>query len=300
MKEVSKVDRLDSLNGEEIIEPILTKKKFNKSLLLIIPPLIFLIIFLFIPLIRIFALSLTDADTGKLTFDSYVQLFKTNVYFKVILLTFKVGFVVTVICLLLGYPIAYAMTKCSKRVSSLIMIAVMIPFWTSLLVRTYAWMILLQSNGVINNILMGIGLIDEPLRMFKTTAGIYIGMTHILLPYMILSLYPVLSAIDTNYLSAARNLGANKAVAFFKVYFPLSIQGVAAGAILVFVMGIGYFITPSLLGGPSDTMISQMIQIQVSKLLNWQFASAVSIVLFIISMFILYASKKLMKVEKLW
>ncbi len=298
----------DKLQESSIMNPIeiipengvINKKRFNKYLFLIIPPLLFVIAFFLIPMLRIITLSFSDNKTGDFSFSAYVQFFNNTVYFKVILLTFKVSFFVTIYCLLLGYPVAYAMTKCSKRVSSIIMILIMIPFWTSLLVRTYSWMILLQSNGVINNLLKAIGIIDEPLRLFKNTTGVYIGMTHILLPYMILSLYPVLSGIDTNYVSAAQNLGANKFKAFFKVYFPLSIQGIAAGTILVFVMGIGYFITPSLLGGAGDTMISQMIQIQVSKLLNWQFASAVSIILFVISMFIMYASKKLMKIEKLW
>lgn len=271
----------------------------HKAWLLLIPPAIFLIVFFFIPLLRIFIISLTDKD-GNLSLASYAQFFQTDIYLRVILLTFRVSLVVTLLCLVLGYPVAYMMTKCSKRVCSLIMIVVMIPFWTSLLVRTYAWMILLRTEGVINNLLMAIGLIDAPLTLYKNTLGVYIGMTHILLPYMILSLYPVLSSIDSNYVSAARNLGANKVTAFIKVYFPLSIQGIFAGFILVFVMGIGYFITPSLLGGTNDTMISQLIQVQVSKLLNWQFASAVSIILFIISMGILYASKKIMKVEKLW
>ncbi|PYG88739.1 putative spermidine/putrescine transport system permease protein [Ruminiclostridium sufflavum DSM 19573] len=275
------------------------KRRSNKSWMLLILPALFLFIFMFIPLLQIIKLSITDAG-GSFTLAAYLKFFQSSIYLQVIALTFKVAFVVTLLCLLLGYPVAYAMTKCSKRISSLIMIAVMIPFWTSLLVRTYAWMIILQSNGIINNILMGLGLIKEPLQLMNNTTGVYIGMTHILLPYMILSLYPVLSGIDFNYVSAAQNLGANKLLAFLRVYLPLSIQGIAAGSILVFVMGIGYFVTPSLLGGSNDAMISQLIQVQVSKLLNWQFSSAVSIILLAISLVVLYVSKKLMKVDKLW
>lgn len=275
-------------------------KKRNLGWLLIVPPLLFLFIFLIIPLGKILLLSVTDAKSGAFTLEAYQKFFTSNVYFKVILLTFKVSFIVTLFCLVLGYPVAYMMSKCSKRMRAIIMILVMIPFWTSLLVRTYSWMILLQSEGVINNLLISLHIIKTPLKLMKNTTGVYIGMIHILLPYMILSLYPVLCGIDNNYVAAARNLGANKFIAFFKVYFPMSIQGIAAGAILVFTMGIGYFITPSLLGGTSDTMISQMIQVQVSKLLNWQFASAVSIILFIVSMIVLYLSKKIMKVEKVW
>lgn len=285
-----------SLASDGVIK---TKKKMNKAWMLLIIPGLFLIVFMLIPLIQIFKLSITDAG-GSFTFDAYIKFFKSSIYLKVIFLTFKISFAVTLLCLILGYPVAYAMTKCSKRVSSLIMIAVMIPFWTSLLVRTYAWMIILQSNGVINNILITLGIIDKPLQLLHNTTGVYIGMTHILLPYMILSLFPVLSGIDKSYLSAAQNLGANKFLAFIKIYLPLSIQGIAAGSILVFVMGIGYFITPALLGGSNDAMISQLIQVQVSKLLNWQFSSAVSIILLFISIIVLYVSKKLMKVDKLW
>lgn len=278
---------------------VMTKKKRNTSWMLLILPALFLLVFFVFPIVRVAILSFTDGK-GSFSLDAYAKFFQSSVYFQVIAITFRVSFVVTIACLVLGYPVAYTMAKCSKRMSSIIMIAIMIPFWTSLLVRTYAWMILLQTNGVINNLLIAIGLIKEPLTLYKNSIGVYIGMTHILLPYMILALYPVMKGIDPNYVSAAKNLGANKFIAFFKIYFPLSIQGIASGCILVFVMSIGYFITPSLLGGTSDTMISQMIQVQVSKLLNWPFASAVSVILLAISMVVLYASKKIMKVDKVW
>lgn len=278
-------------------------KKFsikNKGWLIMLPPALFLVIFMLYPMLSMLKLSFTAKDMSGFTFDAYMKFFTTNVYFKVILLTLKVSFFVTLFTLLLGYPVAYVMTKCSRRVSSLIMIGVMIPFWTSLLVRTYSWMILLQSDGLINNILMKLHIISEPIQLLNNTVGVYIGMTHILLPYMILSLYPVMKGINVNVVDAARTLGATKTKAFIKVYFPLSVQGISAGCILVFVMGIGYFITPSLLGGSDDAMISQLIQVQVSKLLDWQFASALSVILLVISLAILYASRKIMKVDKLW
>jgi putative spermidine/putrescine transport system permease protein/spermidine/putrescine transport system permease protein len=284
--------------SENTLEKV-RKLKMQKSLLLLVPPSLFLLRFMFIPLFSILKLSFLTTD-GALSLDSYIRFFSDGVYFKVILLTLRVSFVVMLVCLFLGYPVAYAMTKCSKRVTALIMILVMIPFWTSLLVRTYAWMMLLRSDGVINNLLLKMGIVSHPLQLMNNTLGVYIGMTHVLLPYMILSLYPVLESIDENFVKAAMNLGANKYQAFFKVYFPLSMQGVSAGAILVFVMAIGYFITPALLGGSNTIMISQLIQIQVSKLLNWNFSSAVSMVLLFISLLILYVSKKIMKIEKLW
>ncbi len=280
-----------------------TKKKFSirkQSWLILIPPALFLIIFMFIPILKMLVLSFQSTDTSAWTFENYAKFFSNSVYIQVIGLTLKVSLVVTLLCLLLGYPVAYVMAKSSRRVSSLIMISVMIPFWTSLLVRTYSWMILLQSEGVVNQILMKLNIISAPLKLINNTTGVYIGMTHILLPYMILSLYPVMKGIDNSIVDAAQTLGANKFKAFVKVYFPLSIQGISAGVILVFIMSIGYFITPSLLGGTNDVMISQLIQVQVSKLLNWQFASAISVILLVVSMSVLYISKKLMKVDKIW
>ena len=283
--------------------PQKAKKKINwkkHGWLIILPPALFLVIFMLYPMLSMLKLSFTGTDTSGFTLDAYAKFFANNIYFKVILLTLKVAFFVTIFTLLLGYPVAYVMTKCSRRVSSLIMICVMIPFWTSLLVRTYSWMILLQSDGLVNNVLMKLHIISEPIQLLNNTTGVYIGMTHILLPYMILSLYPVMKGINLNLVDAARTLGASKFKAFVKVYFPLSIQGISAGCILVFVMGIGYFITPSLLGGTDDAMISQLIQVQVSKLLDWQFASAISVILLIVSLVILYVSRKVMKVDKLW
>ena len=281
------------------MEKKVRKWKIQKSLLLLVPPSLFLLQFMFIPLVSILKLSFLNPE-GGLSVDSYLRFFSDGVYFRVILLTLRVSLVVMLICLFLGYPVAYAMTKCSKRVTAFIMILVMIPFWTSLLVRTYAWMMLLRSDGVINNLLLKMGVISHPLQLMNNTLAVYIGMTHVLLPYMILSLYPVLESIDENYMKAAMNLGANTWQAFFKVYVPLSMQGVSAGSILVFVMAIGYFITPSLLGGSNTIMISQLIQVQVSRLLNWNFSSAVSMVLLLVSLLILFVSKKIMKIEKLW
>lgn len=274
-------------------------QKFLRPWMLILPLVLFFAIFLIAPLAQILALSFTNGKDG-LSLDSYVKFFSNPVYIKVIATTFKISLIVTVACLILGYPVAYAMTVCSKRVSTLIMIAVMIPFWTSLLVRTYAWMILLQSNGVINTLLMNLGLIKQPLQLIHNEVGICIGMTHILLPYMILSLYPVIQGIDKNLILASRTLGAGKTSSFLRVLVPLSMPGVSCGTILVFVMSIGYFITPSLLGGTNTIMISQTIQIQVNKMMNWPFASSISIILLVFTYIILIFSKKVMHVEKLW
>ncbi|HAH78666.1 MAG TPA: ABC transporter permease [Ruminococcaceae bacterium] len=274
-------------------------RSFFRPWMLILPPAAFFAVFFIWPLVQILAMSFTGPQSG-LTLASYAKFFSSPVYLKVIATTFRISLVVTLVCLVLGYPVAYAMTVCSKRVCCLLTIAVLIPFWTSLLVRTYAWMILLQSNGVVNNILKSLGLIRQPLPLMHNELGIYIGMIHILLPYMILSLYPVMKGINRDLILASRTLGAKKGYTFLHVFVPLSMPGVSCGSILVFVMSIGYYITPSLLGGTKDIMISQAIQVQVNKLMNWPFASAISIVLLAFTYGILYLSKKVMHVQKLW
>ena len=272
------------------------EKLINRALLLL--PVVFLCIFLIVPLFQVFLLSIFN--NGTFTGEFYLRLFREGTYLKVLGLTFRISLIVTVITLVLGYPVAYMLTVCSKRTHSLIMVCIMIPFWTSLLVRTYAWMVLLQTQGVINSVLISTGIIEQPLHLLYNTTGVVIGMTHVLLPYMILSLYSVMQGINRNLVSAAQSLGASPFTSFIKVYLPLSLQGIASGSILVFIMGIGYFITPSLLGGQQDTMISQLIQIQVSSLLNWNFASAIAFVLLAITMLLLLLSKRFLKVEKLW
>jgi ABC-type spermidine/putrescine transport system permease subunit I len=282
-------------------ESIPVKKNGERSVIhwtLLILPVLFIGVFLLFPMVQIFVLSITNKD--GLTGEFYLRFFQEGTYLRVLWHTFRISFTVTVITLLLGYPVAYTMTICSRRTFSLIMTCIMIPFWTSLLVRTYAWMVLLQTQGVINQILMKTGIIDQPLHLLYNSTGVVIGMAHVLLPYMILSLYSVMQGIDRNLVAAAKSLGANSFISFWRIYFPLSMQGIASGSILVFIMGIGYFITPSLLGGQKDTMISQLIQIQVSTLLNWGFASSIAFILLAITMLLLMMSKKFMKVEKLW
>ncbi len=264
---------------------------------LLVPPVLFIVIFLGYPLVNIFVMSIYD---GHFTAEYYAKFFSESLYIRVLLLTLKTGAMVTVGCLLLGYPVAYTMTFASKNARGFIMIAVMIPFWTSLLVRTYAWMVLLQTQGVVNQLLIKLGIIQEPLKLIYNTTGVIIAMTHVLLPYMILCLYSVMQGIDKNLLSAGSNLGARPSQTFFRIFLPLSLPGIASGSILVFIMGIGYFITPSLLGGQKDSMISQLIQIQVGDLLNWNFASAIAFVLLAVTLLLLLLSKNFIRLDKLF
>ncbi|MCX7711407.1 MAG: ABC transporter permease [Clostridia bacterium] len=264
---------------------------------LLVLPVIFIAVFLGYPLLNIFIQSIYN---GHLTSEYYVRFFSEGLYIRVLLLTLKIGAIVTLTCLVLGYPVAYTMTFASKRAKGLILIAILIPFWTSLLVRTYAWMVLLQTQGVVNQMLLKLGIIHEPIKMIYNTTGVVIGMTHVLLPYMILCLYSVMQGIDKNLLSAGSNLGARPFQVFSRVFLPLSFPGIMSGSMLVFIMGIGYFITPSLLGGQKDSMISQLIQIQVGDLLNWGFASAISFVLLAVTLLLLMLSRRFLRLDKLW
>lgn len=293
--ENSKTRRVQSEIGALVLGR-LKRVRVNSGFLLI-PPVIFIIVFLGYPLFNIFVMSIYN---GHFTGEYYARFFSESLYIRVLLLTLKTGAIVTAGCLLLGYPVAYTMTFASKNARGFIMIAVMIPFWTSLLVRTYAWMVLLQTQGVVNQLLMSLGIIREPVKLIYNTTGVIIAMTHVLLPYMILCLYSVMQGIDKNLLAAGSNLGARPYQSFLRIFLPLSLPGIASGSILVFIMGIGYFITPSLLGGQKDSMISQLIQIQVGDLLNWGFASAIAFVLLAVTLLLLLLSKNFIRLDKLF
>jgi len=195
--------------------------------------------------------------------------------------TLEVAFFVTVFCFLMAYPIAHLLATIPMKYSNLLLICVLLPFWTSLLVRTASWMILLQQNGIINDLFVWIGLVSEDNRiemMFNKT-GTYVAMTQILLPFMVLPLYSVMKTISPSLMRAGKSLGGTPFIAFWKVYFPLTIPGIGAGCLLVFILAIGYYITPALVGGASGTLISNQIAFHMKSTLDWSFASAMGLML---------------------
>ena len=206
--------------------------------------------------------------------------------------TLWLSLVITVLCLLLGYPISYLMATLPVRTSNLLMIMVLLPFWTSLLVRTTCWIALLQQQGVINDLLVFVGVIgdDNRLAMMHNRTGTIIAMTHILLPFMVLPLYSVMKTIPPSYMRAARSLGASPFTAFVKVYMPNTVAGVGAGSILVFIIAIGYYITPALVGGTSGTLISNFIAHHMQVSLNWGLAAALGALLLavVLALYVLY------------
>lgn len=201
------------------------------------------------------------------------------IYLDVLARTFGMSLVVTLCCLALGFPLAYLLSTLPTRSSNLLMILVLLPFWTSILVRVASWIVLLQSGGLVNQALQALGLINEPLQLVFNRFGVYISMTHILLPFMVLPLYSVMKGISPIYLRAAQSLGCPPFQSFWKVYFPQTIPGVAAGSLLVFILSMGYYITPALLGSPKEQMASYFIAFYTNETINWGMAAALSTVL---------------------
>lgn len=200
-------------------------------------------------------------------------------YVDVFLRTFTVSLVVTLSCLLAGYPVAYLLAKIQAKYAGLLMMLVLLPFWTSVLVRTAGWIVILQKNGVVNNLLSSIGLINDPLELVYNRFGVYVAMTHILLPFMILPLYATMKSIPHSYMRAALSLGSSWPRAFWKIYLPLTLPGVSAGCVLVFVSAIGYYVTPVLVGGGGDQLISYFVAYFVNEALNWGQAAALGVLL---------------------
>ncbi|MBM5666260.1 ABC transporter permease [Burkholderia pseudomallei] len=197
-----------------------------------------------------------------------------SIYLAVFGRTLLIGFAVTLFALALGYPLAYWISTLPERRANLAMILVLIPFWTSVLVRVAAWIVLLQSEGLVNRVLIDTGLISQPLALLFNRVGVYISMTHILLPFMILPLYSVMKSIPPSYQRAAVSLGSHPFAAFWRVYVPQTYPGVGAGALLVFILAIGYYITPALLGGPNDQMVSYYVAYFTNVTINWGMACA--------------------------
>jgi putative spermidine/putrescine transport system permease protein len=206
------------------------------------------------------------------------------IYLDIFARTFWMGLVITAICLVLAYPLAYLLANLPTRTSNLLMILVLLPFWTSILVRVAAWIVLLQSGGLINSALMAMGVIDSPLQLVFNRTGVYVSMVHIMLPFMILPIYSVMKGISPSYMRAAISLGCHPFASFWRVYFPQTLAGVGAGCLLVFILSIGYYITPALLGSPSDQMISYFVAFYTNSTINWGMATALGGLLLLATM----------------
>jgi ABC-type spermidine/putrescine transport system permease subunit I len=246
---------------------------------LVLPALVFYALIYLYPLSRVAGWSFFDPD---FTLKFYRELLAEPAYFKALLNTLEISVLVTLISLVLGYPLAYLMTTTTARARRVITMLILIPFWTSILVRTFAWLVILGNNGLVNRALLGLGLIDSPQKLLFNMVGVQVGMVHVLLPFMVFPLYGVMSRIDMNVVRVARSLGAAPRKAFLHVFLPLSLPGVAAGSILVFLLAIGFYVTPALLGGAGQITIATLIDMMISTFLNFGFAATLGVLLLVV------------------
>jgi ABC-type spermidine/putrescine transport system permease subunit I len=271
----------------------------SQSLLLCSPLLLLLFIFYLYPLLKLLPESLYSGN--KLSLEHYQHFFTASLYPKVLIRTIRISFLVTIICFITGYPLAFFLAEIKNpKISGLLLACVVLPLCTSTLVRTYSWVVLFQDHGVINRFLLAVHLIKEPLQVLYTEFAVLVGMVHVLLPLMILPIYSVLKNLDRNLIRAARNLGASNFWIFTMVIFPLSLPGVGAGVMFVFILALGFYITPAVLGGPRTMMISTLIEYQINRLLNWDFASAIAFMLLLTTVIMIVAFNKIVGLDKLY
>ncbi len=272
-----------------------TMRRFRR-LLPLAPASAYLGVFFVYPLARMVMLSVA-APTGPLGY--YAAILANPLYATVLGITFKTALVVTATCVVLGVPAAYLLASVGGTLRRALLVAVALPFLTSILIRTYAWMVILGRHGIVNQLLLSTGLVASPLPLMHNAFGVYVGMVHVLLPFMVLPVYSVMTGIDRRLLPAAQSLGAGPSRALLTVYLPLALPGVATGALLVFLIAIGFFITPAILGGARQLMISNLIETQVVELLNWGFASALALVLLAATVVLMMLFDRFLGLERL-
>jgi mannopine transport system permease protein len=245
------------------------------------------------PVVRLVALSFSGG-----TFDHYRRIFSEPLHLGVLLSTIEVALVVTIVSLVVGFPVAYLMARLRKGLAVVVAACVFIPLWTSVLIRSYAWVVLLQRNGIVNQLLLEIGITDGPLKLIYTQGAVILAMTHVLMPFMILPIYSALRALPPDYIRAARNLGAGPVRAFVAVTLPLSLPGVFAGSVMCFVLALGFYITPALVGGPGSMLMATLIGQQTTVLLDWPFAAALSTVLLAVTLLFVLLFRRTLSLSK--
>ena len=260
------------------------------------PAIAVVLVICLIPTLWLFYLSFINAD--GFTGEHYRRMIDSPSYGRIFYQTFEISVVVTLVAAVFGYPTAYLISQLPPRWSQVCLGMVLIPFWTSLLVRTYAWLVILQRKGIVNEWLMSMGIISEPLQLMHNYTGTVIGMVHIMMPFLILPSYAALKAIDRNLMLAAANLGASPVRAFWSVFFPLSLPGLIAGALLVFILCLGFYVTPALLGGGRVMLVSMKIQQNAAIYFDWGAASALGVVLLVATILIFVVLNRALAIER--
>jgi putative spermidine/putrescine transport system permease protein/spermidine/putrescine transport system permease protein len=260
------------------------------------PALLAIVLIIVIPVGWLFYLSFIGND-GEPSLEHYRKMIEYKSYARVFVTTFQVSILTTLLCILIGYPLAYFLAILPQRIAGYFMLAVLLPFWTSLLVRTYAWLVLLQKNGILNDFAISVGIWETPVKLVHNMTGTLIGMAHIMLPFLVLPLYGSMRKIERDMMHAAANLGATPVQAFWKVFFPLSLSGMVAGSLIVFVLCLGFYVTPAVLGGGRVVMVATQITAILEHQFNWGAASALGVVLLITTIVILWVAARLLKLD---
>ena len=295
--EIAAKTQLEGINSKALAKG--RRKEGRLFFNLALPSLIIIMIVVFIPVFWLSSLSFFDR-AGDLSWVNYDRIFQGQLYIKTFIVTLKISFIVLFFCILLGYPLCYWLSQLPDRIAGILIVFVLLPFWTSVLVRTYAWLVILQRNGIINDTLISIGWIDEPLQLAHNLTGTVIGMVHILLPFFILPLFASMRSIDTNFIRAAISLGSTPRGAFWRIFFIMSLPGFFAGTVLVFVLALGTYVTPALLGGGKIQMLAQRIDSTIMLYSNWGAASALGVVLLILAFATIWIFNRAFGIDKLF
>jgi len=258
--------------------------KFGDGSVFILPAVLLLVLVLVAPLIWFFIQTLAGVGTAAELLTQAWSIITSRAVVTALATTNWISLLVTLLVLVISYPLAYYLANRQGLRFTLVLFCIIVPYFTSIIVRTYSWMVLIGRNGIINQALLSLGVITEPLTLLYTKTGVLIGMVYVLLPYMVLTLYATMKAIDPNLMRAARGLGANGFYSFTRIYFPLSVYGVVSGSLIVFIVAIGFFITPALMGGPSDVMIAMLIERSVEIMFDWSGAAIMSLFLLFVTL----------------
>ncbi len=275
-----------------ISEQRLHEKRNTRSWILSAPVILWLVVFFLIPYLIIFLYSFLTTTIYDVQFrfslDAFRQVFRP-IYIKPFLLAFRLATITTLLCMIFGYPVAYYIARSSQKLKNFLLLLIIIPFWTNFVIRIFSWRVFLSANGVLNEVLLFLNLIDEPLRLLRTDLAVILVTVYVYLPYMIFPLYSAIEKMDFTLLDAARDLGANEVTSFFKITLPLSREGIIAGIILVFIPALGTYIIPHLVGHQNALYIGQIITYKIKNIpRNWPLASALSLVLLIVVSLILF------------
>jgi len=262
------------------------------------PATLLILIIVFLPLFWLSTLSFFNRS-GDLSLENYQRL-TGDLYIEAFIVTFQISAIVTGLCVLLGYPLTYWLSRKPQNTANLLLVCVLLPFWTAVLVRTYAWLVLLQRNGLINNALLSLGVVDAPLQLAHNLTASIIGMVHIMLPFLVLPLYATMRSIDGDLVRAAVGLGSSPTEAFWRIFVPMSLPGLFAGVVLVFILSLGFYVTPALLGGGRVEMLAQRIESTITIFSNWGAASALGVILLLMALALVALLHKVFGLDKLF